>query len=161
METDNGNRSSQEFILSIERVIDAPVRNVWRCWTEAKLVEQWICPKPWFANNVRIDLRPGGEFSAVFNGPNSEKFDNIGVYLEIRPHKRLVSTDAFRPGWIPSERAFTVSESLFDEAADGKTKFVFRAMHWNEEAHKEHEQMGFHDGWATVADQLAAAAGSL
>ena len=52
-------------------------------------------PQPWHVTDARIELRPGGEFSAVMNGPNGEKFNNDGVYLEIEPLKRLVSTDAF------------------------------------------------------------------
>ena len=32
---------------------------------------------------------------------------------------------------------------------------VRRALHWNEETMKEHEAMGFHEGWGQCADQLA------
>ncbi|MDE0114870.1 MAG: VOC family protein [Albidovulum sp.] len=161
MATENDNRSSPEFVLEIERLIDAPVKNVWRCWTEGKLLEQWFCPKPWYVTDARVDLRPGGEFAATMNGPNGEKFNNNGVYLEIEPQKRLVSTDAFLRGWIPGERAFMVAESLFEETANRKTRFTFRALHWNEEALEEHCQMGFHEGWGKVVDQLEESAKSL
>jgi len=43
-----------------------------------------------------------------------------------------------------------------ETTADGKTKYTATASHWNEAAMKKHEEMGFHEGWGTVADQLNA-----
>lgn len=59
---------------------------------------------------------PGGEFCSVMNDPNGETFEHAGVFLEVKPRRRLVTTDAFRPGWIPSGRAFMVAETLFEDA---------------------------------------------
>jgi len=41
---------------------------------------------------------------------------------------------------------------------DGKggCKYTARAIHANEETRKKHEEMGFHEGWGTVLDQLVA-----
>lgn len=150
-----------KFALSLERVMDAPVGKVWRCWTEASLLEQWFCPKPWFVTDARMDLRPGGESYSVMNGPDGERFENLGVFLEVVPMKRIVTTDAFLPGWIPSERPFLTAETLFEDAGNGKTRYVWRALHWTEDAMKEHEAMGFHEGWAMAADQLEALAKTL
>ncbi len=150
-----------KHVLTLDRVLDAPVAKVWRCWTEPKLLEQWFCPKPWFVTDARIDLRPGGESFTVMNGPDGERFENLGVYLEVVPMKRIVTTDAFLPGWVPSDRPFMVAETLFAEAGDGKTKYVWRALHWTDDAMKEHEAMGFHDGWGAAAAQLEALARSL
>lgn len=148
-------------VLTLERLIDAPVENVWRCWTEPELLEQWFCPKPWYVTDARIELEPGGEFSLVMNGPDGERFEEVGVVLQVEPMRRLKTTDAFRPGWIPSGRAFMVAEVLLEDAGDGRTRYTASAMHWDEEARKEHEQMGFHEGWGMAADQLEALAGSL
>ena len=81
------------------------------------------------------------------NGPNGESFENAGVFLEIEPRRRLVSTDAFRPGWIPSGRVFMVAEALFEDAGGERTRYVARAMHWDWATLEEHERMGFHEGW--------------
>tara|TARA_R110001599_G_scaffold22421_4_gene82686 strand:+ start:953 stop:1417 length:465 start_codon:yes stop_codon:yes gene_type:complete len=140
--------------LTLSRLLDAPRQKIWRCWSEPQLLQQWFCPKPWYATDARIDLRPGGEFSCVINGPDGERFDTMGVFLDIEPQKRLVTTDAFRPGWIPTDRAFMSAHVSFADAADGKTQYEVRAMHWTAEATKEHEQMGFREGWGKAADQL-------
>ncbi len=150
-----------KFVLTLERVLEAPVEKVWRCWTEPKLLEQWFCPKPWFVTDVCLDLRQGGEISMVMNGPDGERFPDAGVVLAVEPGRRLVTTDAFRPGWIPGERAFMVAELRFEPAGGGKTRYKASAMHWDEAARQEHEQMGFHEGWGKATDQLEALARSL
>ena len=35
--------------MTITRSFDAPVSDVWRAWTESKLLDQWWAPKPWKA----------------------------------------------------------------------------------------------------------------
>jgi uncharacterized protein YndB with AHSA1/START domain len=64
--------------LVLTRVLDAPRDKVWRCWVEPELLKQWFCPKPWYVSEARIDLRPGGEFYTVMNGPNGEQFGEPG-----------------------------------------------------------------------------------
>lgn len=155
------NRPEPKHVLTLDRVLDAPVANVWRCWTEPELLEQWFCPKPWRATDVVMDLRPGGEMTSVFRGPDGESFPTVGVFLEIVPMQRIVTTDAFRAGWVPTDQAYMVTETLLSDAGAGRTHFVWRALHWNEETKKEHEARGFHEGWAAAAAQLEALAKSL
>lgn len=155
------NNEKPQHTLELERTFEAPVANVWRCWTEPELLKQWFCPAPWHVSEVRMDITPGGEFYTLMNGPNGEQFPNLGVFLAIEPEKRLVTTDAFRPGWLPSERPFMVAEMLFEDAGQERTRYIARAMHWTDEAKQEHEAMGFHEGWGKAADQLEALAKSL
>lgn len=155
------NTSEPKFVLTLERVFDAPVEKVWRCWSEPALLEQWFCPKPWYVTDARLDMRPGGENYCVMNGPDGERFETVGVYLEVIPMKKIVTTDAFLPGWVPSDRAFMVAETRLADAGGERTSYVARALHWSEASLKEHEAMGFHEGWAMAADQLEALAKSL
>ena len=150
-----------EHALVLNRIMAAPRATLWRCWTEAKLLEQWFCPKPWFVTDAQIDLQPGGIFACTMNGPEGESFPSTGVFLAVEPEARLVTTDAFLPGWVPSSRAFLTSEILFEDLGDGTTRYTARAMHWSDEARQEHEAMGFHEGWAAAADQLEAIARTL
>lgn len=147
--------------LVLERVLDAPRQNIWRCWTEAALLEPWFCPKPWYVTDARVDPRPGGEFSCVMHGPNGEAFPHMGVFLEVVSGEKIVTTDAFLPGWIPSGRAFMSAEVILEDSGDGKTRYTATARHWSAEDKEEHEKMGFHEGWGAVADQLEAFANTL
>ncbi len=141
--------------LSITRQINAPRNVVWRCWTEAALLKQWYCPKPWQVTQAEIDLRPGGRMNTVLEGPSGEKHDNKGVFLEIVPMERLIFTDAFTEGFIPTHKAFMVGVVCLSEGMAEGTTMQWSARHWSAEDMSKHESMGFHDGWSAAAAQLA------
>lgn len=153
--------ATPEHVLTLDRVLRAPVAGIWRCWTEPELLRQWFCPRPWQVAQARIDLRPGGEFFTLMSGPDGERVPNHGVFLEVQPERRLVTTDAFRPGWIPGDQAFMVADIRFEPTPEGDTHYLARAMHWTAEARRQHEDMGFHQGWNAAADQLEALARTL
>jgi uncharacterized protein YndB with AHSA1/START domain len=101
-----------------------------------------------------MDLRPGGSNLIVMRNPEGEEFPNPGVYLEVIKNKKLVFTDAYTSAWVPSEKPFFTAVITFDDE-NGKTRYTARAIHWNVEDRKKHEEMGFYEGWGICADQLA------
>ena len=143
-----------KYELSINRIINATPEKIWQAWTKAEILELWFCPKPWHVKVHELDVRVGGASRMTMYGPNAEEFPNDGVYLAVEPNKRLVFTDAFTKDWMPSARAFFVGEILLEDLGDGTTKYIATARHWTEEAMKEHEQMGFHEGWNICATQM-------
>ncbi len=86
--------------------------------------------------------------------------DNQGVFLEIIPQEKLVFTDSYSEGWKPAADPFMTAIILFEEDGAG-THYTAVARHRSQEAAKSHEDMGFFDGWGTVADQLEAYAQTL
>ena len=140
--------------LALSRLIDAPREKLFRCWTEPKLMEQWFCPKPWFVSDVVTDLRPGGASKFTMHGPEGEVFPISGVYLEVVPNEKIVTTDAYSAGWVPAENPFFTAVMTFEDAGNGKTKYTAVARHWRAEDKQTHEQMGFHEGWGQTAAQL-------
>jgi len=147
--------------LRLERLLDASRANVWRCWTQPRLLEQWFAPRTWTTEVKTLEQRPGGASHIVMRGPNGEKSDGTGVFLEAIPEQRLAFTNAFSSGWIPARQPsvvpfMTTIIEMFDEG--DKTRYIVRALHWTEEARKQHEEMGFHEGWEQTAGQLEALA---
>ncbi len=147
--------------LVLERVLDATPAQIYKAWTTPELLKQWFAPAPWTIVSADCDLRPGGSSGIVMKSPEGEEYPNPGVYLELVPDKRIVTTDAFLPGWIPTGQPFMVAHVELEDLGDGRTKYTATAMHWTEEARAQHEQMGFHEGWGQVADQLNALAPTL
>ncbi len=141
--------------LVLERIFDAPPEKVWQAWSTPEILVQWWAPQPWSTPICEMDMRAGGKFRTVMKGPNGEEFDNTGVFLEVVPGRRIVTTDAFRPGWIPAG-PFMVAVVTIEPVEGGKTRYTATAMHWTAETREQHEKMGFHEGWGKVADQLAA-----
>lgn len=146
---------SDTYELRIERVIDAPLDAVWRAWTEHQ--EEWFCPLPWRMEIVEQELRAGGRSAMVMRGPDGEENAMEGVILEVVPHTRIVSTDAFAHGWQP-QGPFMVRIDEFADAGDGRTRYAAIARHWTAEARDGHAQMRFEAGWGAAADQMEAVA---
>lgn len=139
--------------LVLERVVDVPPALVWEAWTKPEHLRHWFTPKPWTVAHCEVDLRPGGTFRTVMRGPDGEEHDIAGCYLEIVPQQRLIWTDALLPGYRPSPNPFFTA--IVELEPDGKgTRYTATAIHRDEDGRKKHEEMGFHQGWGTVLDQL-------
>ena len=139
------------YELSVTRLIDAPIDAVWQIATER--LTEWWCPRPWTTEIIEQDWRAGGRSAMVLRGPDGESHELEGVFLEVTPLKRFVSTDAFDAGWNP-KTPFMIGLWEFTEE-DGKTRYTATARHWTQEARDQHETMGFTDGWTACAAQLA------
>lgn len=140
--------------LKIDRLLHAPRATVWRCWTETELFRQWFCPAPWTVSEADFDLRPGGRMNNVMAGPQGERIDNVGIWLEIVPQSRLVFTDAFSENYMPRPDAFMTGFVELSKVTHGTTQMVWGARHATEAAMRRHLDMGFEEGWRAAADQL-------
>jgi uncharacterized protein YndB with AHSA1/START domain len=145
--------ADRELVLS--RLINAPREKVYRAWTEPELLKQWFAPKPYTTPIVEIDVRPGGSAYFVMRGPDGKDLPNRGVYLEVVPNEKLVSTDAYVKAWEPSEKPFMTLILTFEDEG-GKTRYTARVRHWTVADREAHEKMGFHEGWGLCTDQLEA-----
>lgn len=142
--------------LKLVRDIDAPREKIFKAWTTPELMKQWFCPLPWKVTEADLDVRAGGHSRIMMQGPEGEPIRNEGVYLEVVENEKLVFTDAFTEGWVPTEKPFMVGVVLLEELAGGRTRYTAKALHWTEEDRKAHEAMGFHEGWGVATDQLTA-----
>jgi uncharacterized protein YndB with AHSA1/START domain len=145
--------ADRELVLT--RLINAPRAKVYRAWTDPELLKQWFAPKPYTTPIVEIDVRPGGSAYFVMRGPDGKDLPNRGVYLEVVPNEKLVSTDAYMKAWEPSEKPFMTLILTFEDEG-GKTRYTARVRHWTVADREAHEKMGFHEGWGLCTDQLEA-----
>lgn len=148
-------RPDPKLDLVLERVVAVPPSLVWTAWTTPKHLMPWFCPLPWKTTECTIDLRPGGLFYTLMEGPEGQKMPNRGCYLEIVPERKLVWTDALTAGYRPSQNPFFTGMILLEPKGKG-TKYTAIGMHKDPESRDKHEKMGFHEGWGKALDQLVA-----
>jgi uncharacterized protein YndB with AHSA1/START domain len=146
--------------LTFTRVLKAPRRLIWECWTTPRHIREFFVPKPHGVTACEIDLRPGGRFDTTFL-VDGTAMENRGVVLEVVEGEKLVFTDAYSEGWKPAPDPFMTAIVILADAAGGGTSYTVIVRHRSAEVRKTHEEMGFLDGWGTVADQLDAYALSL
>jgi uncharacterized protein YndB with AHSA1/START domain len=146
--------------LVLVREVSASAEALWRGWTDPELLKQWFCPLPWRTTEAEIDLRPGGTFRTVMEGPNGERnAEEAGCYLEIVPGRRLVWTDSLGPGYRPRTNGFITAFIELEPLPGGGTRYSVLVKHADAEARQRHFDMGFDQGWGTALDQLVALVG--
>ena len=148
--------------LVLERVVDVPPEKVWAAWTRPEHLVKWFAPAPWSVSDCRLDVRPGGVFYTVMRSPEGEDHPSEGCYLEVVENRRLVFTDALEGGYRPSSTpglGFTAVVTMEPEGAGTRYRAV--ALHGSADTRRQHEDMGFHDGWSAALDQLVALAREL
>jgi uncharacterized protein YndB with AHSA1/START domain len=154
--------------LVLERMLDAPTDLVWKAWTDAEHIKQWWAPRPYQTPECDIELRPGGKFHTRMTGPDGFDYSGTACILEVVPGERITWSTTMRDGYRPNEFTddgcngfpFTAIHT-FEDAGGGKTRYTATVMHATAEDAAKHDAMGFQDGWATCADQMAEVANTL
>ena len=138
-----------ERTLTLERVFDAPVALVWRCWTEKEHLAQWSRPRGFTIPRSEGDLRVGGQWRVAMRTPEGHDLGLGGEYREIVPLKRLVMTHAWddetgKPG-------HTTTVTVTFEALGTRTKVTLVQTGFDSDESCD----GHAGGWSECLDILA------
>ena len=134
--------------LTITRLIDAPIQLVWDAWTQAKHIASWWGPKGMETKILAHDFKVGGAWKFAMKMPNGSDFIADGVYSEIVPPTKLITSANFRP------MTEGVELQVLLTAQGDKTEFVFHVVHATSEYCQQQEAMGFYNGWGSTFDRL-------
>jgi len=150
-------QQSKETEIVINREFDAPRQLVWDVWTQPKHIEKWFGPKGFDTRVEKFDFKVGGRATYVMVGPDGKEYPGTGVYKEIVPIEKIVTTDEFGEGFEESHPDMDlpqgmVTTALFDDLSD-KTKLTLIISHPTVEDRKKHEAMGVVDGWNSSLDK--------
>jgi uncharacterized protein YndB with AHSA1/START domain len=152
---------TDEQIL-ITREFDAPRHLVWKAWTTPELVRRW-----WHANRgevtvVEMDLRVGGKWRSAMVADDGTVVAFHGVYREIVPNERLVSTEVYEglPEGVSEEEGGTLNTATFEEV-DGRTKVTLLIEATSKTSRDAIIASGMEDGLQDALDLLEEVAQSL
>jgi uncharacterized protein YndB with AHSA1/START domain len=146
---------SPDLDLTTSRIIKAPRALVWSAWADPVSFAQWWIPAPLACRVVAMDLRPGGAFETQMSEPGGPFTPHLaGCFLDVVEGERIVFTNVLTGGWRPAEQGFMTAIISFADHPEG-TEYVARAMHKTIAERDKHAELGFHEGWGTVASQLA------
>ncbi|RBM16236.1 polyketide cyclase [Prauserella sp. PE36] len=146
-----------ELDLSIERVIRAPRKVVWAAWTDPGSLAQWWVPAPTLCRVDRLEVRPGGAFVTRISDDGDMFVPHVDAcFLLVDEFERIVFTNSVDSAWRPAnpEPVAMTAEITLRDHADG-TDYRIVVRHGDPAARDRHAELGFADGWGTVADQLA------
>jgi uncharacterized protein YndB with AHSA1/START domain len=140
--------SDQE--VTITRIFNAPRRLVFDTWTNPKHLPHWMLGPPgWTMTVCEIDLRPGGAWHFAWRQSGGMEMSIGGVYREIKPPERLVSTESWGGDWPE-----TLNTLVFTEK-DGKTTAALTILYPSKEARDTALQSGMKEGVNLSYNRLA------
>ncbi len=147
--------SEREIVLT--RIFDAPRDLVWKAWTDPSHVAEWWGPRGFETRVTELDLRPGGRWRYVMVGPDGAEYPVTGMFREVVPKERFVTSDEFDEGFAPPggmdlPRGIVLT-CLFEDSGP-KTKLTLRILHASAEDRRKHEEMGVVAGWASSFECL-------
>ncbi len=144
--------------ITLTRLFDAPRHLVFEAMTKPEHVRRW-----WGNLNdeysvpvCEIDLRVGGAWRFVGQGPQGQHPAFYGVYREIDPPGRLVYTEIFEP--YPDGES-VVTQTLTEEG--GKTRLTVTALYPSREVRDMVLKTGMEKGAALSYDHLDEVASEL
>jgi uncharacterized protein YndB with AHSA1/START domain len=152
---------TDEQIL-ITREFDAPRHLVFQAFTTPELVRRWWHAKRGEMTTCEIDLRVGGAWRYVMVTPDGFEVGFHGVYREVVPNERIVSTEFYEgvPEGVSEEDATTVNTATFTEV-DGRTTLTILVQAPSKETRDAIVESGMEDGLQDALDLLEEIAVSL
>lgn len=149
-------RGDREIVMT--RVFDAPRRLVFEAHTRPELVRRWLGVfGGWSMEVCEIDLRVGGTFRYLWRGPGGAQMGMRGVYREIVPDERLVSTEVFDEPWYEGEAVDTLELS----EQGGRTTLTLTVVYASKAARDAVLETPMEQGVAAGYDNLAGQLASL
>jgi uncharacterized protein YndB with AHSA1/START domain len=120
--------------------VSAPRTVVFDAWTNPKHVPQWLRPEGWTMPVCEIDLKPGGRWHYVWRKADGTEMPMSGLYKEVTPPGRLVSTESWGPEWPETVNTLELVE------AGGKTTITMTVTYPSREARDAALRTGMKDG---------------
>lgn len=149
--------ASQEWELGreivIARVFDAPRELVFDAWTRAEHLPLWFGPKGFTLTTREIDVRVGGRWRFVFQGPDGTAYENRMTFLEVKRPELLVFDHGTDRDDDPEKFRVTIT---FDAQSNGKTVVTLRQLHPTKELRDKKIAFGAVEYGFQTLDKLAA-----
>ena len=139
--------TGNEEPIRLERLLSAPVEDVFDAMTDPARMADWFSP----IGGAEVEADPviGGRLHVVMVG-GDVRIEHDGEFLDVRRPTRLAFTWRSR---YTDDRATVVTVELSDE--DGKTRLVLEHDGLPPDARASHE-----GGWGAILERLSAVAKS-
>lgn len=154
----NTQHEANEIVIT--REFKAPRALVWKVWNEPEHIANWFGPQGFDTRVKSQDFRTGGKWEYVMTGPDGVEYPFGGVYVEVDPIEKVVSTDEFGDEFTERNPEMSMpkitSVTTFFEDHGATTRVVIKTLHATAEDRKKHEDMGVEAGWNSSFEKMDA-----
>lgn len=118
--------SDREVVIT--RAFNAPRRLVFDAMTKPEHLPHWMLgPEGWTMPVCEIDLRPGGAWCYTWRHSNGREMEMHGIYREIVPPERVVSTEFWGAEWPETVNTIVLTEE------NGRTTMTLTILYASKE----------------------------
>ncbi len=135
--------------IQITREFASPRHLVYQAWTTPEHIRRWWHAKRGEVTLVEVDLRVGGKWRYVMIAHGEFEVGFHGVYREIVPNERIVSTEVYE-GMPDGEAVNTIT---FTEV-NGRTTLTILVQHSCKEHRDAHINSGMEAGMQDAMDLM-------
>lgn len=150
---DNGTlqlTTPSDLEILMTRTFNAPRKLVFEAWTNPKHLPGWMLgPEGWTMPVCEIDLRVGGAWRFVWRQSDGKEMAMSGIYKEVVPPERLVSTESWDGHGVETLNTLVLSEE------NGKTTITNTKLCPSKEARDGMLKMGMKEGVIASFNRLA------
>ena len=135
--------------ILITREFDAPRHLVYQAWTTPELIKRWWNAKRGEVTIAEVDLRVGGKWRWVMIAHGEFEVAFHGVYRELVPNERIVSTEGFE-GFPDAEAVNTMTLT----EVEGRTTMRVLVQHQLKAHRDAHIESGMEAGMQDAFDLM-------
>lgn len=140
-------QTSDERVLVLTRIFDAPAELVYKMWTDPKHIREWLCPRGFTLPHSEGEQRVGGRWRSCMRTPDGVDLWLSGIYKELVPGKKITFTHAWEEG---GKRGHETVVTITLEDIQGKTRLMLRQELFESVESRD----GHAGGWNECLDKL-------
>ncbi|HUA33251.1 MAG TPA: SRPBCC domain-containing protein [Candidatus Binataceae bacterium] len=148
---------TDDRVLVISRVFNAPRSLVYKAWTEPERIAQWFGPQGFKGEVIKMDARIGGSFRFYMRSPDGTDHWAQGVHHEIVEGERLVYTYAWADANGNATRPETLITVSFEDLGGDRTRLTFRQEVFESMTARDMHNSGWNSSFDRLAEYLATA----
>ncbi|MEU4563418.1 SRPBCC domain-containing protein [Actinoplanes sp. NPDC023936] len=122
--------------LDVTRVMTASPEQIWAAWIDPAAIARWWGPDGFTSTVRELDVREGGRFDVVMQGPDGSTFENLYLFDDVEAGKRVSYVHQGSPehGLAPSRSVVSIEEV----DALSQTLVTLRSFYASESDRKKH-----------------------
>ena len=140
-----------DLTIVATRTFNAPRAVVFAAWSDPKHIPNWMLgPDGWTMPVCEVDLRVGGTWHFVWRRKDGTEMEMHGVYREITPPSRLVTTESWGGPWPETVNTVELREE------NGRTLMTHTMSFPSRDARDKAMGTGMESGMGTSMARLEA-----
>jgi len=147
--------TDREVVMT--RDFDAPRQLVFDAWTKPEMIKNWLDAPGRTMQICEIDLRVGGKYRFVWQGPGKPNVGMYGVYREVVSPEHFVRTESWED-WDAGETLVTTSLADRDGQTALTVTILFPSKDIRDQILKAGIEHGANHNFDKLAEYLAKAA---